>query len=465
MIGSGPGGATTAALLAEAGLDVILLEEGRDLPLDSAPAHSLEEMAQKYRNDGLTPALGKTKVTYVEGRCVGGASEINAGLYHRPMPETLDGWAERYGLEDFGGDALAPHIDAVEQAVGVSTRPGGVGPHSRKLIEGAEALGWKNTEIHRFWAYPGDDPMGRRRSMRETFVPRALAAGARLQARTRVQGLLRKGGRVVGASGVQRTDHGPVPVTVRAKSTFVCCGAIQTPMLLRRSGLKGRVGDTLALNPMIRVAARFPEPMNDPRLGVPVQQVEEFKPAMTLGCSHSSLAHLALWMPGGPTGRARALEDWERTAIFYVKVMAQQRGVVRNLPVFKEALVRFPVSPADLRLLGLGLSRLCQLLFAAGAEHIFSPLVGGQDLTSVRQASQLEGALTYENASLSAIHLHATCPMGAGGITDSWGQVRGTEGLWLNDSSLLPDTPGINPQGLILALARRNVLRWLEARQ
>ncbi len=455
----------TAAMLAEAGLDVVLLEEGRDLSLNSAPAHSLEEMAQKYRNDGLTPALGKTKVTYVEGRCVGGASEINAGLYHRPMAEVLDRWALEGQLEDFGGDALAPHIDAVEQAVGVSTRPGGVGPHSRKLIEGAEALGWKNSEIHRFWSYPGQDPMGVRRSMRETFVPRALAAGARLHPRTRAQRLIRQGGRVTGAVAVQQRDSGPVRLRIRAESTFVCCGAIQTPLLLRRSGLRGRVGDTLALNPMIRVAARFPEPMNDPRLGVPVQQVEEFKPWMTLGCSHSSLAHLALWMPGSPTERARALEDWRRTAIFYVKIMANRRGVVRNLPVFKEALVRFPVSVEDLALLGLGLSRLCKLLFTAGAEHVFSPLVGGHDLTSASQASGLEGAVTYENASLSAIHLHATCPMGAAGITDSWGAVHGTDGLWLNDSSILPDTPGINPQGLILSIARRNVLRWLDQRQ
>lgn len=466
VIGSGPGGATTAALLAEAGVDVILLEEGRDLALDSAPAHSLAEMAQKYRNDGLTPALGKTKVTYVEGRCVGGASEINAGLYHRPAAETLDRWARDHALDDFGGDALAPHIAAVEEQVGVSLRPGGVGPHSTKLIEGAEQLGWKHGEIARFWRYPDGDKMGVRRSMRETFVPRAIAAGARLQARTRVEQLIHRGGRVTGATGVQQTDSGPVRVTVQSPATFVCAGAIQSPMLLRRSGLRGRVGDTLALNPMIRVAARFPEPMNDPHLGVPVQQVEHFKPTMTLGCSHSSLAHLALWMPGGPIERAAALEDWSRTAIFYVKIMASDRGVVRNLPVFREALVRFPVSPADLKLLGLGLSRLARLLFAAGAEYLFSPLVGGEPLTSASQAQALESAVTYENASLSAIHLHATCPMGGNGtagITDSHGAVKGVDGLWLNDSSILPETPGINPQGLILALARRNAMRWLDS--
>ena len=87
VVGSGPGGAMAATLLAEAGFDVLLLEEGKNLSLNSAPAYSFEEMRQKYRGGGLTTTLGKSTVTYVEGRCVGGGSEINLGLYHRPRAD------------------------------------------------------------------------------------------------------------------------------------------------------------------------------------------------------------------------------------------------------------------------------------------------------------------------------------------------------------------------------------------
>jgi choline dehydrogenase-like flavoprotein len=61
VIGSGPGGAITACLLAEAGRDVLLIEEGEFLPLESCIPFSRQEMIQKYRNGGLTAAFGKPK--------------------------------------------------------------------------------------------------------------------------------------------------------------------------------------------------------------------------------------------------------------------------------------------------------------------------------------------------------------------------------------------------------------------
>src|SRR3546814_5131641 len=57
VIGSGPGGAVTAALCAEAGRSVLLVEEGENLPLEAAPQFSHEEILQKYRNGGVNIAI------------------------------------------------------------------------------------------------------------------------------------------------------------------------------------------------------------------------------------------------------------------------------------------------------------------------------------------------------------------------------------------------------------------------
>ena len=110
VIGSGPGGAITACLLAEAGRDVLLIEEGPFLALDSCPPFSRREMEQKYRNGGQTVAMGRTKVAYVEGRCVGGGSEINSGLYHRTPPEVLDVWRREFQVADLAEADLRPRF-------------------------------------------------------------------------------------------------------------------------------------------------------------------------------------------------------------------------------------------------------------------------------------------------------------------------------------------------------------------
>ena len=55
IIGSGAGGATTASRLAEAGHDVLIVEEGPAVDPDALEPFSLEEMVAKYRQG---PKLG-----------------------------------------------------------------------------------------------------------------------------------------------------------------------------------------------------------------------------------------------------------------------------------------------------------------------------------------------------------------------------------------------------------------------
>ena len=88
VIGSGAGGAATAATLAAAGRDVTVVEEGPWIDPDTLQPFSLEEMAAKYRHRGLAAALGNPAIAFAEGRCVGGSTEINSGLYHR-LPAAL----------------------------------------------------------------------------------------------------------------------------------------------------------------------------------------------------------------------------------------------------------------------------------------------------------------------------------------------------------------------------------------
>ena len=468
VIGSGPGGATTAALLCEAGFEVLLVEEGGNWSIDSSPSYSLTEMDQKYRSGGLTSTFGKTPVTYIAGRCVGGASEINAALYHRPKAETLEAWAVKNQLDDFELADLEPHFEAIERDFSVSSRPMGVSPASRLLEKGAVSKGWKSHEVERFWKYTENADgtfTERRQSMTETMIPRALAAGCRLMPDTRIRHLEVHGNAATAAVGTTLVEGRREPLRITFEHVFVCCGAVQTPALLRRSGITQNIGDSLNLHPMVRVAARFPEAVNDPHWGVPTQQVEQFKPHITLGCSHSSKPHIAMWLNNTVPDQQAVLDQPERTAVFYTAIQGQSKGTVRNVPFFDEPFVYHPLGRKDMALIGEGLYRLGQLLFAAGATEIYNPLPDGPVLRTERDLGMLRTALPHGKLSVSTIHLFSSCPMGQDHTrcaVDSHGRLHGFTNIQLHDASILPSSPGVNPQGIILTLARRNTLRWLE---
>src|SRR5207237_10540853 len=80
VVGSGAGGAVAACLLAEAGLDVLVLEEGGLHKTESFSTDVLAMMRALYRDFGASMILGKPGIIFVEGRCVGGSTVINGGM-------------------------------------------------------------------------------------------------------------------------------------------------------------------------------------------------------------------------------------------------------------------------------------------------------------------------------------------------------------------------------------------------
>ena len=463
VIGSGPGGAITATLLAEAGRNVLLIEEGQYLGLDSCTAFSRDEMVQKYRNSGQTLAMGRNKIAYVEGRCVGGGSEINSGLYHRTPAEVLDQWHREYHLQGVAPGEMDSHFEACEKDVSVSLLPPGMAPAaSLKLQEGASRMHWKALEVPRWFKHnPSLPGGGLRQSMTETFIPRFLKAGGRLLSNTRVESFRLESGTRWRLSARTRDR---MPLSLTAENLFVSGGAIQTPALLRKSGITTHVGDSLRLHPTVKVIAQFPEAVNSAGMGVPVHQVKEFQPRFSFGCSISSPAYLALGLLDHPNHSGSITTIWPQLASYYSMITGSGSGTIRTLPGCRDPLVRFHLTDSDRRDLGGGLYKLCQALLAAGAEKLFPAISRVGSLSSTDDLSRLPNQIPNGMSNLMTIHLFSSCPMGENKskcAADSFGRVHGFKNLFIADASLLCSAPGVNPQGSIMAFARRNALHFL----
>lgn len=464
VLGSGPGGAVTAALLAEKGFDVALLEEGPNLPLESCQPFSIGEMLQKYRNGGLTPAFGRPKVAYVEGCIAGGGSEINSGLYHRTPTEILDSWKKRFALEAEEKE-LQPHFEACERDLNVCRSPGALPKASLKLQEGADKLGWQAKEVPRWFAYDGGVdvagiPTGVRQTMSRTLLRRFSAAGGTFSAGIRASKIARR----FNHFEIRASQAGSA-TAIKCENLFVSCGAIGTPALLQKSGIRGRFGHGLQMHPTVKVVAEFDEEVNSEQMGVPVHQVKEFAPAFSFGCSISSLPYLALGLLDHPGELAKLDGKWKRMAVYYAMIVPTAEGAVTILPSFRDPLVRFQLTAADLALLATALRRLCELLFSAGAVRLMPSISKFGTIEKPTDLSRIPSSLPAAFSNLMTIHLFSSCRMGENRSlcpVDSFGAVRGVDGLHIADAGVLPSAPGVNPQGSLMAFARRNALHFAD---
>ena len=92
IVGSGAGGAVAAATLAEAGLDVLVLEAGEHYNRESYPSDHLEAIANLYRDAGLTIAEGRPPIPVPVAKVVGGTTVINSGTCFRAPDAVLEDW-------------------------------------------------------------------------------------------------------------------------------------------------------------------------------------------------------------------------------------------------------------------------------------------------------------------------------------------------------------------------------------
>lgn len=457
VIGSGPGGAITACILAEAGRKVLIIEEGAGTSQIPCSPFSSEELKSRYRNGGLTPTLGKTKVTYAEGCCLGGGSEINSGLYHRTPVEVLNRWTTEFQVEGISPEEMEPHFAAAEHDLSIEYLSTPAPPASLKLVEGADKLGWKSIEVPRWFKYTEKGYI--RNSMTRTYLPRATAAGAEIFSGAVLQ--LRWEGK---SWTIHVRDSAGKRIAVSAEAVFLCAGAVQTPAILRRSGIRSNIGNSLRMHPTVKIVAEFPEEVNAAGAGVPVHQVKEFAPALSFGCSISSPGFLATGLLHHVRNLRKLRETWKKMAVYYAMILSETTGKVRCLPAQKDPLVIYPLSQIDLQQLASGLRKLGRLLFEAGAVRLFPGMRGLNCITQPQDLSIIPAILPPGKTDVMTIHLFSSCPMGEDRrkcATDSFGKVRGVPQLWINDASLLCTAPGVNPQGSIMAQARRIALHAL----
>ena len=465
VVGSGAGGGVAAAVLAQAGLDVLVLEAGGHYEEADFDGAELDGLRRLYHARGTT-ATDDHGIGILAGSCVGGGTVVNYTTSFRTPDEVRAEWG---GV--FATDAFTEALDAVCDRIGVTTGESTPSKREQVVSRGLEALDWHVAPMPRnvrgcdqdgVCGYCGYGcPLGAKQSTLRTWLVDAQDAGARLLARTRADRVLVDGGRARGVEA--RTDDGHT-VTVRSRAVVAACGALETPALLRRSGLTAAgVGRNLHLHPVGGALAVFDEeirPWEGTLQAIHSDQVEGVKlettaihPALLVGAapwrSAAQHAELMSWLP--------------RLSLVGVLVRDRDPGEVRvgrdGRPV-----VRYRLSERDVARLRAGTEASARVLEAAGAVRVVSAHAGyvhyepgrsGNVETFMRDAD----ACGWGPGQIALYSFHQMGTAAMGSVCDDSGAVVGTRNLVVADASAFPSASGVNPMVTIEALALRERLR------
>ncbi|HEY6560036.1 MAG TPA: GMC family oxidoreductase [Polyangiaceae bacterium] len=473
VIGTGAGGGVVGTRLAEAGYDVLFVEEGAYVPTDSFNPYTTDSVPRLYRDASATLIFGTPPIAYVEGRCVGGSTVINGGMTYRTPERVLDEWQERVGSPDLGPKAMEPLFEAVEARVHAEHQLDvSIGEDNRIMMRGAEKMGWRYTQNRRNQeACVGANncalgcPTGAKQSTLVSYLPRAFDQGARCLTELRVERLLIEGGRCVGvqASAIDPlTRRSGRQVEVRARAVIVACGAVQTPFLLKRHRLgrpSGQLGKNFLCHPNAKVLAVYPGEVAGWKGVSQNTQIREFHAeGILMAENFVAPSILAAYLPVHGRAAWELMQRYNQMVLSGVLVEDSSSGTVSR-SVFGMPYVRYDITPYDHARFLKGIKLLSEMHFAMGAEFVILPFFNQHVARSVDELSRIDALQTDPSTlELFTPHLMGTARMGSrpeDSVVNLSGELWDLPGCYVADASLFPTAIGVNPQITIMALATR----------
>jgi choline dehydrogenase-like flavoprotein len=473
VVGTGAGGGAAAAELAEAGLDVIMVEEGGYHPTSSFNPYASESIPRLYRDASGTVILGKPIIPYIEGRCVGGSTVLNGGMTYRAPERVLDDWAGITGDASLSPAGMETLFQRVESRVHASQQLDvSVGEDNRIMMEGAKKMGWRYQVNRRNQeACVGTNncvlgcPTGAKQSTLVSYIPRALAKGARCLTDVKVEEILIEGGRAVGVRGRAmnpRTRKLDREVVIRARAVVISCGAVQTPLLLQRHKLakkSGQLGKNFLVHPNAKVVAIYPHEVRGWQGVSQLTQIREFHDeGLVMAENFVPPAAVAAYLPVHGKGGWDLMQAYNRMVVCGVLVEDSTTGYVKRGP-FGMPIVRYDITDYDHARFKRGVRLLAEMHFAMGAEKVLLPFTNQAIANTVDDLAKIETTQRDKGTlELLTVHLMGTARMGAdprSSVVDSRGELWDLPGCYVADASLFPTALGVNPQITIMALATR----------
>ncbi|MBN2225567.1 MAG: GMC family oxidoreductase [Deltaproteobacteria bacterium] len=476
IIGSGSAGSVMAMEMAEAGLDVVVLEEGGHYSGADLNQDERDMLAALYRQR-YTKDLN---IALTQAVCLGGGPLINMADCVRTPDPVLAMWGKKFGIPDISPDRMHPYFEKAEEILNAAAiTDDQLNPNNLMVKTGAEKLGYSGENfvnnrvdcIGCGFCLLGCT-YGRKQSTILNYLPRALEAGASIYVSTRADRIEQKDGRayrVVATVIDPKTKKERAPIEVTASVIMLAANTVNTPQILQASGIadgSGLVGKNLLLQPHTMVSAFFDEDLKSYR-GIPQSYAcTRFEDAdedrglsgFRIEGGFTLPGQVSTIIPGfGPELKA-LMTRYNKMANVMVLVYDEPAGEVsvnrHGRPVITYSLSE----PVKARMI-TAMKEAARIFFAAGAKQVMFTYEVPTIIDDVSKISIVdERGIQPNTLTLMSFHMQGTCRMGpnpASSVVNPYLESHDVKNLFIVDASVTPSTAASHNMLPIMAMAHR----------
>jgi choline dehydrogenase-like flavoprotein len=471
VVGSGAAGAVAAHVLASSGASVAVVEEGPWVRTRQFGERVYDAFRKMFRDAGMQVIEGRAFIPLLQGRCVGGSTVMNSAIAHRTPEDVLDEW-HQFGLgASITARALEPHFEALERALSAqAVSDDALGENDRRFLDEASLHGLPARRTHRYEhgcrgsgrCFTGC-PNAAKQGMNVSYIPWALGLGARLFCECRVERVLVEHGRAVGVvARATAGSHSARQVRIHARrAVLVAASAVQTPNLLRRSGLRSSaLGEHFQCHPGYGVGGVFDSAVTEHFGATQGAEITSLRRTDRVKFETIDLQPelAAVRIPGVGREWMDRFELYPHFAQWAMVVRAEAEGTVR--PAWGGGdKVRWSPARVDMERAVKGVALLSRMMFEAGAREVWTGLHGVpsaiRSIDGVREIEEMPPDPRLFG--FISTHLFGGARMGLDPRTSVVGpdfEAHEVAGLYVVDSSVFPTNLGVNPQHSIMAMSR-----------